>query len=72
MIGPMRLLFVALFLIPSWAAELRIVLRNERNQPIAARLEVHGPGGRMYQAEGSLLSRRAGRPDTGSPYPGSS
>jgi hypothetical protein len=49
-------------------AELRIQLRDERGRPIAARLEVHGPDGKMYQASGALLSRPPGRSDTGSPY----
>lgn len=60
-------LFVTL-ISAGWAAELRIHLRDEAGRPTAARLEVHGDGGTMYQAEGSLLSRRPGRPDTGSPY----
>jgi hypothetical protein len=50
------------------AAELRIEIRDESNRPAAARLEVHGADGKMYQAEGSILSRRPGRSDAGSPY----
>ena len=49
-------------------AELRIQLRDERGRPITARLEVHGPDGKMYQGSGALPSRPPGRPDTGSPY----
>lgn len=49
-------------------AELRIDLRDERGRPVAARLEVHGADGKMYQAAGALLSRPPGRPDAGSPY----
>ncbi|MEZ5353739.1 MAG: hypothetical protein R2762_13960 [Bryobacteraceae bacterium] len=56
------------FALPAWAADLRIEIRDERGHPAAARLEVHGPDGKMYQATGSLLSRPPGRPDTGSPY----
>ena len=51
-----------------FGAELRIEIRDERGRPIAARLEVHGPGGEMYQAAGALPSRPPGRPDIGSPY----
>lgn len=50
------------------AAELRIEVRDERNRPVAARLEVHGADGGMYQSEGSVPSRRPGRSDAGSPY----
>jgi hypothetical protein len=50
------------------AAGLRIELRDEHGEPAAARLEVHGPDGKMYQAADALPSRPPGRPDTGSPY----
>ena len=46
----------------AWGAELRIQLRDERGQPIAARLEVHGADGKMYQASGALPSRRPAVP----------
>ncbi len=63
------LLFAAVMLARAgWAAELRLELRDERDRPIAARLEVQDADGKMYQAEGSQLSRQPGRPDTGSPY----
>ncbi len=52
----------------AYAAEFRIEIRDESNRPAAARLEVHGADGKMYQAEGSILSRRPGRSDAGSPY----
>jgi len=67
----MRLYLFALCAASLFAADLRVTVRDERGRPVAARLEVHGPGGKMYQAEGSLASRRAERPDTGSPYLGS-
>ncbi len=67
----MRFLLIALWACAAVAAELRITVVDEHQHPIAARLEVHGPDGKMYEAEGSLPSRRAGRPAPGSPYLGS-
>lgn len=55
--------------IAATAESLRIELRDEHGQPVTARLEVHGSGGRMFQpADGAILSRPPGRPDSGSPY----
>ena len=50
------------------ASILVLIARDESGKPIAARFEVHGADGKMYQAEGSLPSRPPGRLDTGSPY----
>ena len=54
--------------VPLHGSELRISLRDENHRAVAGRLEVHGSDGKMYQADGSLLSRRPGRTDAGSPY----
>ncbi|MFN7920368.1 MAG: hypothetical protein U0Q16_09740 [Bryobacteraceae bacterium] len=52
----------------AWSAELRIQLRDGGGAPVTARLEVHGPGGKMYQPkEGAIPSRPPGRSGT-SPY----
>ena len=53
---------------PLHGSELRIFLSDENHRAVAGRLEVHGSDGKMYQADGSLLSRRPGRTDAGSPY----
>src|SRR5688572_20085513 len=53
---------------PLHGSELRISLRDENHRAVAGRLEVHGSDGKMYQADGSLLSRRSGSAAAGSPY----
>ena len=50
------------------AAEIRIRIADEAGRPAAARLEVHGADGKMYQGAAALLSRPPGRPESGSAY----
>jgi hypothetical protein len=69
---PARFLITSILLAATLhGSELRIFLIDENRRAVAGRLEVHGSDGKMYQAEGSILSRRPGRPDAGSPYLGS-
>jgi hypothetical protein len=56
---------------PANAAELRIRVTDESGQAIWSRLEVHGPDGKMYQAEGTIHSALPGRSTAQSPFWGS-
>jgi len=59
-----------LFLIVSgtWAAELRIQVRDEAGRPVWTRLEVRGPDGKMHQPPSALRDRTAGNRPGGEPW----
>ncbi|MCC6588357.1 MAG: hypothetical protein IT168_16815 [Bryobacterales bacterium] len=65
---PVRFAIALLATTAVYSAELRISVAAGSGQPIWARLEVHGPDGKMYQpAEGAIRDRTAGA-RTGKPY----
>lgn len=62
-------MWIIVLALAAQAAELRIAIVDQNRRPVTARLEVHGPDGKMYQpAEGSIPSLPPGRSPTGSPY----
>ncbi len=60
-----------LLTLPCAAAQLEIRVVDERGAPVWARLEVHGAGGTMLRAEGSIHSSRQNQAKWNYPYLGS-